>query len=298
MATDSPTDPRISESHIQDLSVHGFTVVPDFLTPDELAAARGNLLRYYPTPEELQATPERYGGLIEEAESLQNEFPFAGEALNHISTHPQLIAGIEKILGTSDVLLSQAAIWAKYAGTGDFEQGLHLDYQGNTLVVPREDGDYRQVNMILYYTDVTEDMGPTRVVSKQMTKDIPLWPPFRTRKKDPALYKQEQPILAKAGALLIFGMKTFHRASAMEADDGVRFSHHLVYRAARHGFQGYHQWSRFGEKRELSDFIEETTPRQREVLGFPKPGDAYWNEETLRGVAMRYPKMDMGPYRI
>ena len=52
------------------------------------------------------------------------------------------------------MLLSQAAIWAKYAGTGDFEQGLHLDYQGNTLVVPRDDGDFRQVNMILYYTDV------------------------------------------------------------------------------------------------------------------------------------------------
>ena len=78
-------------------------------------------------------------------------------ALNDVSTHPEIISFVERLLGTTDVLLSQAAIWAKYAGTGDFEQGLHLDYQGNTLVVPRDDGDYRQVNMILYYSDVRGD---------------------------------------------------------------------------------------------------------------------------------------------
>src|SRR5690242_9685635 len=140
---------RISDEQTEHYLKHGYVVVPDFLTGDELAAARKNLLRYYPSAEELAATPERYGGLMEEAEQLQNEFPFAGEALNDISTHPELIAFVERVLGTEDVLLSQAAIWAKYAGTGDFEQGMHLDYQGNSLVVPRDDGAYRQVNVIL-----------------------------------------------------------------------------------------------------------------------------------------------------
>jgi hypothetical protein len=285
---------RITDSQTKHLVQHGFVVVPHFLTPGELAAARENLFRYYPSAEELSATPERYGGLIEEAESLQNEFPFAGDSLNHISTHPELIGFVEKLLGTADVRLSQAAIWAKYAGTGDFEQGLHLDYQGNTLVVPRDDGAFRQVNMILYYTDVTAEMGPTCVVSKEQTQHLPLWPTFRTRKKDPALYKLEQQVLVPAGGLLLFGMRTFHRASTMEADFGVRFSHHLVYRAAQYDFQGYH----LGERPELQDFISKTTPRQREVLGFPRPGDGYWNEETLAAVALRYPKMDMRAYRV
>ena len=288
---------RITESHTQHLLKHGYVVVPQFLTPVELAAARENLFRYYPSAEELSATPERYGGLAEDADNLQNEFPFAGDALNDISTHPELIRFIETLLGTRDVLLSQAAIWAKYAGTGDFEQGMHLDYQGNSLVVPRDDGAFRQVNLILYYTDVTEEMGPTCVVSKQHTKTTPLWPAFRTRKKDPAIYKAETQIIGAAGSLLIFGMSTFHRASAMTAEFGVRFSHHIVYRAAKHSFQGYHQWSHFGERREMQEFIEKTTPRQREVLGFPPPGHEYWNEETLAAVAMRYPKMDMEPYR-
>ena len=52
-----------------------------------------------------------------------------------------------------------------------------------------------------------------------------------------------------------------------------------------------------GEKPEFKRFIEFSQPRQREVLGFPPPGHPYWNKETIAAVAMRYPKMDMKPYR-
>jgi hypothetical protein len=92
-------------------------------------------------------------------------------------------------------------------------------------------------------------------------------------------------------------MRTWHRASAIGADHGVRFSHHMVWRSANHGFQGYHQWSQMGEKPELQQFIERATPRQREVLGFPPPGHLYWTDETIAAVKLRYPKMDITPYR-
>jgi len=288
---------RITPSHHRTLTQHGHVLVPGFLTQRELRSARANLLRCYPAPDELEKTPERYGGILEDPEQLQNEFPFAGDALNHISMHPDLIAFVERALETKEVLLSQAAIWAKYAGTGDFEQGLHLDYQGNTLVVPRDDGAYRQVNMILYYTDVGPDLGPTFVVSQEKTKSLGLWPTFRTRTSNPNLYKHERPILAKAGDLLIFSMRTWHRASAITADRGVRLSHHLVWRSAQFPFQGYHQWSSKGENPLLQNFIPRTTPRQREVLGFPKIADPYWTQETLAAVALRYPQMNLAPYR-
>lgn len=287
----------ITDQQIEQLRRQGYAIVPGFLDAREVDAARENMLRYYPTAEELARTPERYGAILEEPEALQVEFPFAGDALNDISTHPALIDMIERVLGTNDVLLSQAAIWAKYAGTGDFEQGLHLDYQGNTLVVPRDDGDYRQVNIILYYSDVDETMGPTYVVSQERAKELALWPTHRTRKKDPQLYKHERPVLAKAGDMLIFSMRTWHRASAMSAESGVRLSHHLVYRSGGHDFAGYHNWSSKGENPNLQRFIERATPRQREVLGFPSPRDSYWNEDTIDAVALRYAKMDMSPYR-
>jgi hypothetical protein len=47
----------------------------------------------------------------------------------------------------------------------------------------------------------------------------------------------------------------------------------------------------------MQHFIEHAAPRKREVVGFPPPGHHYWNDETLVAVAMRYPKMDMTPYR-
>jgi len=280
---------RITEKHLAGLQRHGYAIVPNFLTKDELAAARANVLQYFPDADELKATPQRYASVFEDPEHLQVEFPFAGDTLNDISTHPEIVSFVKRLLATDDVLLSQAAIWAKYAGTGDFEQGLHLDYQGNTLVVPRDDASYRQVNMILYYTDVDAELGPTYVVSQEKTAELPLWPTHRPRKKDSALYKLERPVLAAAGDLFIFSMRTWHRASDLTADHGVRFSHHLVYRAAAHNFQGYHQYSQMGENEELQRFIACATPEQREALGFPTMNDPYWTEETRAAVKQRYP---------
>ncbi|HWE04887.1 MAG TPA: phytanoyl-CoA dioxygenase family protein [Tepidisphaeraceae bacterium] len=288
---------RITDAHLDHLVKHGFVLVPDFLTREEIIGARENMLRYVPTPEELAATPERYPWIFEEGDRLQTEFPFVGDALNNVATHPELISFVERAMNTRQVVLSQSAIWAKYAGAGDFEQALHLDYEGNTLVVPRDDGDYRQVNMILYYTDVTDDMAPTCVVPAEKSADLPIWPTFRSRKMSPQLYRHERRMIAGAGSLLIFGMKTWHRASAMDADFGARFSHHMIWRSVAHGFQGFHQWSQFGEKPEFKRFIEHSTPRQRETLGFPTPQDPYWTADTIAAVAMRYPKMDMKPYR-
>jgi ectoine hydroxylase-related dioxygenase (phytanoyl-CoA dioxygenase family) len=151
--------------------------------------------------------------------------------------------------------------------------------------------------MILYYSDVPAELGPTFVVSREKPKGQGLWPTFRPRKKFPELYREERPVLARAGDLLIFGMSTFHRAGEMTAEHGVRFSHHLVYRGARHAFNGYHQYSQFGEKPEMHRFIERATPRQREVLGFPPAGHSYWTRQTLEAVQARYPGMDMKPYR-
>lgn len=288
----------IADEHLTHLDTHGYAVVPEFLSPAELAAARTSFASYFPSPQELWATPKRYDFIFDDPEHLQVEFPFVTPKLNELATHPDLIEFVERSIGVPDVLLTQAAIWAKYSGTGDFGQDMHLDYQGNTLVVPRDDSSFRQINMILYYTNVSAEMGPTCVVSRTKTGGMGTWPPFRPRKKWPTLYTNETPIVVPAGSLFIFQMGTFHRASTMTADPGLaRFSQHLVWRAAAHSFAGYHLWSRLGERDELERFIESTTPRQREVLGFPPAGHAYWNSKTVAGVAARYPKMDMEPYR-
>ena len=36
--------------------------------------------------------------------------------------------------------------------------------------------------------------------------------------------------------------------------------------------------------------------RERDLFGFPRPGDPYWNRQTVQDVAARYPGLDMEPY--
>ncbi len=276
---------------------HGYVVIPRFVPPADLKVAQRALQQYFPSPALLTAKPHHYKHITESPDFQQIEFPYTEHALNQMAVHPKLIALAEKLLATREVMLSRSSLWAKYAGLGEFEQEMHVDYEGNTLVAPRDDGDYRQINLILYYSDVDETLGPTNVLSQQFTRDDPLWPPFRPREKWPQFYENSTNILAKAGDLLVFSMRTFHRATSLTAGFGARFTQHLIYRGKRHLFQGYQHWPSFGEQAELQSFLERASVRQREALGFPSPGDPYWNEHTLAAVATRYPGMDMAPYR-
>ena len=60
---------------------------------------------------------------------------------------------------------------------------------------------------------------------------------------------------------------------------------------------GFQAWPQAAEGMAWHRFMRHTGPRQLTVLGFPEPGHPYWNEETLRGVAARYPSLDMTPWR-
>src|SRR6187551_3611139 len=100
-------DAKITERHTEHLLRHGYAIVPNFLDAREVEAARANMLRYFPTAEELAATPERYGSILEDPEHLQVEFPLAGDALNDVSTYPGIVSFVERLLGTRDVMLSQ-----------------------------------------------------------------------------------------------------------------------------------------------------------------------------------------------
>jgi hypothetical protein len=96
--------------------------------------------------------------------------------------------------------------------------------------------------------------------------------------------------------MLIYDMSTFHRGSRPIAEGIVRFTHHINYRASDAPWVGYREWANYGLLAEMQHFIEQASPRQREMLGFPPPGNAYWNEQTLAGVGARYPGMNLIPY--
>ena len=61
-------------------------------------------------------------------------------------------------------------------GGTQYDQSFHADYTNHTMLPPRADGRYRQVQMFLYLSDVTLPHGATRIVSKTLTGDVPVRP--------------------------------------------------------------------------------------------------------------------------
>ena len=262
---------------------HGFVVVPGFLTPEEVAKGQ----------QEIEAL---LAGGVEGDGGDQFSFPALGPSMNRLAAHPGIVAFVERALGTREVMLMQSLFWPKRAGTASYDQKLHVNYVGNGLAYPRDDGDFRQVTMLVYYSDVTAELGPLHVVSQQHTRDRFLVPD--TAERDDPLYTHEQPVIAPAGSLVIWGMRTWHRGSGFKATEGHRYAHFLVYRAAAHQWMGHGtDFAGQGYEEGLNRFLEEGSPRDRELIGFPGAGHPYWDEETLKGVGARYPGMDMEPYR-
>ncbi|HVX43725.1 MAG TPA: hypothetical protein VHC49_07555, partial [Mycobacteriales bacterium] len=215
----------------------------------------------------------------------------------HVALHPFLIGFVEELVGHTDIVMSHGAIVGKYAGRSDYDQELHPDYSNNTLVVPQRNLRQCDIPMIVYYTDVTVDLGPTYVVSDEVTRDIPVTDRRHySREEYPALYAAETPATLTAGSVLIYGMRTFHRGSAMRATEGVRFSQFVAYHTAGPRWLGSNSFQSAGGTPEMDHLITTATARQRELIGFPAPGDPYWTPQAIADVSARYPKMDMSPY--
>lgn len=288
----------ITAEHIDHWRQHGYVIVENLLSAEELAAARANIGKYLPSWEEYRRAPHRYRALLGSDGWPKAEFPFVDDALNHVTLHPELLHLAERLLGTDDIALSHARLRGKYAGTADYDQALHVDYTNNTLVYPNEDTEIFDLPFITYYTDVTLDLGPTHVLSRQYGDQyLPGCGRSLSRDEHPEAYEKSVPAVVPAGSTLIYSMRTFHRGSAMQATEGVRFSHHMSFRNGACRWAGQLSFQFRGGTPEMDRFIETATPREREVVGFPAAGDPYWTDQTLAGVAARYPAMDMTPYR-
>jgi ectoine hydroxylase-related dioxygenase (phytanoyl-CoA dioxygenase family) len=281
---------------------HGYVIVEQFLSAAELDAVHQNLYCYMPTWDEYIARAPAFADLHGSSQRgaagwVRSEFPYINHALNQVALHPFLVAFAERLVGHDRIALSHGAIVGKYAGKGDYDQELHLDYSNNTLAFPKDGVEIVDIPMIVYHTDVTIDLGPTYVVSKEHTRHLVAdGRRFHSRREFPELYAAETAATVPAGSALIYDMRTFHRGSAMRATEGVRFSQFVAFHTVGPGWLGSTSFQGAGGTPTMNDLITHASPRERELVGFPAPGDPYWDEETLAGVAARYPGMDMSPY--
>ncbi|KZT50811.1 hypothetical protein CALCODRAFT_488418 [Calocera cornea HHB12733] len=296
---------RIKQADIDHWHAHGYVIVEGFLSPEELAACVEGFHTYMPAWDEYVRRRPMYEDMQGSTGKVppgwvRHQFPYDSTALNRAALHPFLVAFAERLMGhsSSSILLSHGFILGKYAGKADYDQELHQDYSNNTLVVPRRGVHSIDIPMIVYFTDVTAELGPTYVCPAEHTQHLPPnGKRHHSREAYPELYAHERPALAPAGSVLIYSMRTFHRGSRMLASEGLRFSMFTGFHTANTPWLGSHSFQWAGGKHEMDRFVTHASPRERELVGFPPVGDDYWNDdECRRGVAQRYPDMDMTPY--
>ena len=278
--------------HARELVEQGFTIVEGFLSAEEVAQAQKSAYSVAPSWAEHAGDPERHPV----PSRLQYEFPDFPTALQNNVVREDLLGLLEDVIGTPDLRLSLSFLWFKYASAGFREQELHSDMMNQTLTYPRDDGIYRQVIGALYYTDVPEDLSPTCVLSRQVDELKPGGDVFRRRVDHPGHYEREVKVAVPAGSLLLYGLSTLHRGGALTAKEGLRVSHHFAFRSSAVEWGQWRGWAKEALKPELAEFLSQGTPRQRNLLGFPLPGDPFWTKDVLTGLAARYPEMDLTPY--
>ncbi len=269
------------------------------IPPADLAAAQNALALLFPTAEEMDS------GLDDERttawrtwDAAWPEFPFRSSRLNRLVVHDVLIDLATELLGTEDVRLYLALVTAKYAHqSSGYNQLLHTDYPNHSLVVPRRQPGYEHLETFIYLNDVSARNGATRLVSRTKTGNIPVEQHTLNLDDYGHLYDEPGEAAGPAGSVVAYSGDVYHRSVDVTEPGQARFMLHVAYKPASLDWMGYQAWPIKGFSPEWHKFVSQASVRQLTVLGFPKPGHPYWTDETLAGVAARYPGLDMSPWR-
>ena len=284
---------RVPDSALEDVRRRGYALVEDFLSGDELSAAREGLWLHFPRPEEYFADPACHAAYASSQFAGVEEYPYRSWELNRLAFHPDLVDAAERLLDTAELHLYKVELWAKYAGAVDYDQPHHRDYGSHSLVVPRTDGSYRQYTTFIFLSDVTEEDGPTKIVPFEDGKDVPFTPLYL---EPGSFHDVEVAAVGPAGSLLVYRTDILHRGSNFSAAGRARFSLLVDFQARGITWGGKMVWPKQAPHR-WAKLIPRCTVRERDLFGFPRPGDPYWNDQTLADTAARYPGIDMEPYR-
>lgn len=274
-------------------------MLPQAIPGSALASAQVALAKLFPSAEEMSA--DGSGGDTQRWrtwDAAWPEFPFRSRSLNGVVVGDLMIELAEELLGTDDVRLYLAIVSAKYAGQpSDYNQLLHTDYPNHTLTVPRPEAGYHQIETFIYLNDVGPANGATRFVSRRRTRSIPVERHTLDLHEFADLYDDPADASAPAGSIVVYRPDVYHRSSDFTDPTQARYMLHVAYRPAAAEWGGYQAWPFKGFSMEWHNFVLGATPRQLQVLGFPPPGHAFWTDETLDGVAARYPGLDLEPWR-
>ncbi len=309
----------LSKEQLEAWRADGYVMFPALLDEADLKAAVAELPEIYPTAQDFaeDADPKRNdrfritranrrgldywtsSGMLSQ-HALQfaglEDFPWTGGALDRLTVHPKITDLARELLDNDDIRLYQAQLWAKYTGATSYAQPLHQDFQTHTMLVPKKSGPPPQAEMFVYLHEVTEELAPTRIVSRRLTKDKPPIPARVWPDTDPDLYAAEVSFPGPAGSVLVYAPDVWHRGVDLTEPGGARIWMNLSYKIASADWLGLQCFVRSGLSDKWRKFVSGSTPDELALFGFPPPGDDAYDEDVLTGMALRYPGLDLRPW--
>lgn len=286
---------KLSATQLMQYRKHGFLAIPGFVPNDVLSAAQEALGCHYPSPIDYFAEPEKYAHLQSSQFAGLVNFPFGAFDLNQLIVMPEFMRIARQLLGDEDIRLTKGELWAKYQGAINYDQDFHRDFGNHTLVVPRTDHRWKELTTFIYLSDVTKGSGATAIIPREYTDEISFGK-NRLPKDHPARAREEF-IEGTAGTLVLYSYDVFHRGVEMTDPGASRFMVLADFARRDSPWIDRHAWPHHGLNANMIEFIEQIEPDQRNLLDFPPVGHEYWNEQTLRDIQIRYPSMDVEPYR-
>jgi hypothetical protein len=264
----------ISPAELDRFTRDGFVILPRFLDGDDCRSALAAFHERIAPPyarwvEQGRPPTQRRSGI----------FPYDDDRLDALALAPGIIDAAERIIGTPAIRLADMVMAVRYAGD-PVERWFHDDHGNNTLG-PRLPHDRSNIVCFVLLTDVEPGMAPILMVP------------------DDRPDAEAIPVIAPAGTVCIYSaISTRHSASRFTAPDGERVVASICYSRADRPWDGGRSFTYKGGAAlgAMSRFLGTATPRQRELLGFPPPGDALWSDEFLAGMVARYPGFDPEPY--
>jgi hypothetical protein len=296
----------------------GWVLLEGLVGTDEIDAAAEDVRAVFPSAEEYHADPEgvterRKGRPLEPKEDYEwpahgpgfrpaqqrwmATFPYgASGTLDRLCVHPSIVDFAERALETTDIRLYQAHLNAKYSGLTNYEQPMHTDRNHSWLPAIGR-APWWNLEGFLYLSDVTDDANPTRMVSLSDSAGITSPWPVTMPEWDPAVFAAERATPGVRGSYLAYRSDTWHRGAPFGAPGTARFLAALAFKRAEHEWIGYDTQQSRSTGPAWTAFVEGSTPRQLELFGFPPPGHPVWDAPLIEETAVRYPKLDLDPWR-
>ena len=265
---------HISDQQLDTYRKQGFLIVENFLTEEERRAALDGFFSLFSPPYEDYAAAGEQNRTPHQA-----LFPWDHSGLNHVTVHPDLISAAERVLGTREIKLDEGHLGMKYAGEQHWTD-FHVDYGNNTLGPIIEPDDFMHLACFYCFDDVDAGLAPIRMVPNGRPD------------------AEFVPMIVPGGSVCLYSIYTRHAASDFTAAHGHRPAMWVGFTRKDRPWDGGRTFTyKSGATPEaMRRFMAEATPRQRELLGFPPPGDPLWSEKFTAAMAARYPGFDPAPY--